>query len=158
MIQECTDWTLWYRYSKNDGQLHKALEQVMERLVDYFEFQGKFGCPVAVQEQCFAQFLQFVDHMAIYFSSVGIGSKFCKKIIKITKMQPIEIRCKAASEHSFSASSLHGSASLWETAAPPLRVALESTSKDECGVPSAEGNELNGGSGRRKRARVRDYM
>lgn len=121
----------------------------------YFEFQGKHGCPSHVKQFCFAQFLQLVDHMAVYFSSVGIGSAFCKDILKITKMQPLEVRCKAANEYSFSASSLHGTASLWETASPSLRVALESTSKDGANVSATEGSEVNGIGGRRKRARAR---
>lgn len=121
----------------------------------YFEFQGKNGCPPDVRQFCFAQFLQFIDHMAVYFSSVGIGSTFCKGILKITKMQPLDVRCKAANEYNFTASSLHGTASLWETASPSLRVALESTSKEGADVSATEGSEVNG---RRKRARTRVDM
>ena len=115
----------------------------------YFQFQVSHSCVAKSQQESFAYFLKFVDHMAVYFSSVGISSKLCRDIIRITKMQPPHTRFKVAAAHSFSASSLHGSASLWETAAPSLRVALEATSKD--GDEVATQSQVNG---RRKRART----
>eukprot|EP00892_Ulva_mutabilis_P007216 jgi/Ulvmu1/4867/UM020_0153.1 len=147
-----------YRYSKDDGQLHKALEHVMEVLVTYFQYQDKHACVAETQEACFAHFLQFVDHIAVYFSSVGIGGKLCKDITKITKMQPQAIRCKVAHAYSFAAVNLQGSASLWDTAAPSLRVVLEATSKDGGSTAANAENGENRLNGRRTRARTQVDM
>ena len=123
----------------------------MEGLVKYFQYQVKHVCVAQSHEACFTYFLRCVDHMAVYFSSVGIGSYLCRHIIKITKLQSPTVRCKVAAAHSFRASSLQGSAGLWETAAPSLRVALEATSKNGDDVST---NRHSGVNGRRKRART----
>lgn len=130
------------RYSKNDEQLCKTVEQLMEGIVDYFVWQTKHKPAVEVIELCFRKFLMFVDDMAMYFTGTGLPTKISQSVMKILKLQSVETRSKVCEAFSWKAHSMQGSSSMWISASPALRAALEGT-----GADPEQG-------GRRKRARV----
>jgi hypothetical protein len=130
------------RYSKNDGQLVKTLEQLLEGVVDYFVWASKHSPALEMKELCFQRFLTFVDSMVMYFTGCGLPTQIAQAVIKVLKLQPVEVRTRVCESHQWQAHSMQGSASMWISAAPALRAALESK-----GAEPEEG-------GRRKRARV----
>lgn len=129
------------RYSKNDGQLCKTLEQVMEGLQDYFVWADKHHPSVEIIELCLKRFLKFVDNMIMYFTGTGLPSKLSQSVMKIIKLSALANRIKVCESYQWQAYSMQGSANMWISAAPALRAALEGT-----GAESEQG--------RRKRARV----
>lgn len=130
------------RYSKNDGQLYKTLEQIMEAAVDYFVWANKHKASPEIVQLCLKHFLSYVDNLILYFTGSGVPSKLSQSIIKILKYHPIEIRTAVCEKHSWRAPSMQGSSCMWINAVPALRAAIESSgAEQEAGV-------------RRKRARI----
>lgn len=130
------------RYSKNDGQLCKTLEQIMEGIVDYFAWANRHSPAADIVELCLRRFLTFIDSMVMYFTGTGLPTKLSQAVMKIIKLHSLEMRTKVCQAHQWKAHSMRGSASMWINAAPALRAALEGS-----GAEPVEG-------GRRKRARV----
>lgn len=114
----------------------------MEGLVDYFVWQNKHSPGVDMIELCFRRFLKFVDSMIMYFTASGLPTTLSQAVMKILKLQSVEIRTKVCQAHQWRAQSMQGSANMWILTSPALRAALEAT-----GAEPEQG-------GRRKRARV----
>ena len=123
-------------------RLCKTIEQLMEGIVDYFVWQSKHKPAAEMIEQCLRKFLMFVDNMVLYFTGTGLPTKVSQSVMKILKLQSVEVRSKVCEPFCWKAHSMQGSSSMWISASPALRAALEGT-----GAGPEQG-------GRRKRARV----
>jgi hypothetical protein len=116
-----------YRFDKHDEQLCKTLDQLFESGVDFFQWQSSCSTPDEnLKLTAFCGFLAFIDRLGCYFSQVGIPGKYISATLKIARLQNPEIRYTAAVGHAWQAQSLQGSAPVWKTLKPALRVMLES--------------------------------
>jgi hypothetical protein len=104
------------------------LDQLIEDMTDYFQWQQKHPASLEVVEYSFVQFIQFVDSIACYFAPTGIPSKLAGAILKIARLYSVEVRERVTKKHSWRAPSLCGSTALWRDLKPALRASLESVS------------------------------